>query len=149
MVPTKCVDSFEPIEAEKVDRVVSIVLDGEIREHFADDGCELVSVTGKSGFEHDLWMVRMLVDDEVIVRGVGEHIGRKPHRGAGPIRKIVLGKFPEEALVFRFAVHHVGINVLPAVSAAAKLEPRHLDDRQAREPALLDLEVPDDQQVVA
>jgi hypothetical protein len=51
----------------------------EVRGDVADHRCELESVSRTGAENHDPWVSRIEVDDEVPVRGVGVHA----HRGAG------------------------------------------------------------------
>ena len=59
----------------------------------------------------DLRVVGVQVDDEVVVRGVGEHAGLQVHRRAAAVGEVSFGEAPEQLLVVvvGLAVDLVGI----------------------------------------
>src|SRR6188472_2343171 len=66
----------------------------------------------------------MSIQDEVLVRTVGEETCLEHQGGTGGIGKVALGKRSQQPLVFRIglAIHPVGIDLLPAVMVETELE---------------------------
>ena len=63
----------------------------EIGQNLADNRGELEAVPGARRGDHDLGNVRQHVEDEMLVRGIGEHAGAKGHGRAVRRRKVACG----------------------------------------------------------
>src|SRR5205085_6526684 len=72
------------------------------------------------------------VNDEVLIRAVGELTHLKRHGRPGTVREITLGKLAQNRLVFRvtITINAVRVHSLLEVVVAAELEPRYAEDRQ-------------------
>src|SRR6266571_7380177 len=135
----------QPVEAEQLDVVAGRPALGQVGHDLADHAGELEPVPGAGRGERHLGMVGVQVDDEVLVRGVGEQARHQRHRRAVPGREVAGGELAEQLLVLeaRLAVEQVGVAGLLEMVVLAELEPGHPEHREAVEAALVDEEVED------
>src|SRR5829696_6545031 len=77
--------SPEPVEAEEGDVVAGKSSFGEVGHDLTDDAGELETVSRAGRGDGDLRVVRVQVQDEVVVGGVGEHAGLQVHGRAGAV----------------------------------------------------------------
>src|SRR5215211_4364769 len=125
--------SPEPVEAEQGDVVAGESSFGEGGHDLTDDAGELETVSRAGRGDGDLRVVRVQVQDEVVVGGVGEHAGLQVHGRAGAVGEVSLGEAPEELIVTvgGLAVELVGVSGLVQVEVLAELEARHAEDGKA------------------
>ena len=111
---------------------------GQVRHDLPDHAHELEAVPGTRRGERHLLVLRVNVDDEVVVWGVGEHAGGEAHRRPGSVREVTLSKLPEELLVvvMGLTVDLVGLTRLFQVEILTELEARYPEDGEAVEASL-------------
>ena len=87
----------------------------------------------------------MQVDDEVVVRRVGEHAGLEVHRRPAAVGEVALGEIPQQLLVVvvRLAVEGLGVDDLFEVVVLPELEARDAVHREAVEAPLVNEQVED------
>ena len=88
----------EAVEAEEAYVVARYAGVGQVGHDFAYHARELVAVPRAWRGEGDLLVVWVHVDDEVVVRRVGEHAGLEVHRRPAPVGEVALGEVPQEPL---------------------------------------------------
>ena len=59
--------------------MVCSAVKGQIGKDLPDDGYEFEAMAGESGGKHDLGVIRVVVDEEVLIRGHGVHAVRQFH----------------------------------------------------------------------
>src|SRR5215212_2698143 len=143
--PPNSFGSGEPVQSQEPDVVLRRPVLGQVRHDLPDHAAELVAVSGKPGGQHHLGSVRVQVQDEVLVRTVGEETGLEHQCGTVCVGEVALGKHPQQPLVLRIglAIHPIGIDSLLAVVGAAALEARYQEAGKAVVAALLQLDVKD------
>src|ERR671917_1268248 len=117
----------------------------EVGHDLANHARELVAVPRARRGERDLLVVWVHVDDEVVVRRVGEHAGLQVHRRPAPVGEVALGEVPQHPLVavVGLAVVVVGVDDLFEVVVLAELETGDTVNREAVETSLVHEQVED------
>src|SRR5579885_3507365 len=132
-------------QGEQRDVVAGAAFEGQIGENFPDYAGELEAVARAGRGHHDLRIAGEQVEDEVLVRRIGEQAGVERECWPGALGEVALGETAQNALVFGFepAVILIGIHLLPAVMIAPELEARDTEDRESVVAAFLDQQVED------
>ena len=71
--------SETPLKPQEIDGPAGLSLQGQIRQDFPHQGCELEPVAGKTGSKNHLLELGMAVDDEVAVGRQGVETGLCGH----------------------------------------------------------------------
>src|SRR5205823_4268878 len=122
---------------EERDVVPRAAVEREIGEDLADHAAELEPVPREAGGDEHRRGARRAIDDEVLVRRIGEETGLHREHRSVRVRKVAADAFAQHALVLGMAraIHRVGIDTLAAMMVAADLEPRASVRRKAVERA--------------
>ena len=117
----------------------------QVGHDLADDAAELVAVAGEPGGDGDLGMRRVVVEDEVAVRAVGEQAGLEHQGRSGTVGEVAPGEGPEQLFVLRLglAVHRVGIDLFPPMMVLPELEAGNEKAGEAVVAAFLHFQVED------
>src|SRR6185437_16928379 len=94
---------------------------------------EFESMPGKTGCDRDIGMARMAVEDEMLIRAVGEHAGSERGGGASRLRKIPRDARSNDVFVGCCAgsLDRVGVHRLTQVVPLPHLETGPSSDRHA------------------
>src|SRR5712671_2126062 len=89
-------------------------------------------MAGESGRNRNMRVIRVQIQDEVIVRTVSEQAGLHRHSRAIRVGKITLNRFTQDRFIFGMAlsIHSVGIDLFVAVMIFAELEAWNSEDRE-------------------
>ena len=100
----------------------------EIGQDLADNRGELEAVPGARRGDHDLGKVRQHVEDEMLVRGIGEHAGAQGHGRAVRRRKVACRRLAQRSFVVGvgLSLEIVRVDPLLQMMVKADLESRHV-----------------------
>src|SRR6185437_12440470 len=132
-----------PRQAEKADVMPGrAVAGGEVGQDFADDAAKLVAMTGAGGRYDNLLVHGVMIDDEMLVRRVGEHAGAERHGRSVALREIAVRKLAQQRFVglIGLASQEVRSAVLAAMVIPSEFEAGNLVDRKAVMAAFLDVD---------
>src|SRR4051795_6810791 len=71
----------------------------EVGHDLANHTAELIAMTRARRRQDHLTVLRVVADDKVAVRRIGEEAAPKSHGGSAPLGKIALPELPQHALV--------------------------------------------------
>ena len=123
--------SAKPVQLEERDVVAGVPGGGDVGEDLADDGAELVTVSGAGGGEDDVAVIGVTIDDEVFIGRIREEAGAEGHGWSGAGREIGFGEGSQEMFVVggRIAVKVVRVSDFAEVAVAAEFEAGDAIDR--------------------
>src|SRR3954452_18837474 len=100
----------------------------EIGQNLADNRGELEAVSGARRGDHDLGNVRQHIEDEMLVRGIGEHASAQGHGRAVRRRKVACRCLAQRSFVVgvRLPPEIIRVNSLLQMMVKTDLEPRYV-----------------------